>query len=255
LNSAETKYSVTELELLAFLFATKQFRCYLYGRKFAVHTDQWALRWLLNLQDPSSRLTRWAVKFSEYDYKVEHRPGTRMQHADTLTRNINRIEKDLNLSREVIREEQVKDDVCMKYKHYEQFWTDEDGILYYQKPKGQPRVVIPKTLAYTGLTCSHELPFTAQQGVNRTVEFISRKYWWETLRYDVTKFIKECEDCAKRKTGNKVKARLGEAFVATEFLHVISLDILGPLTVTERGNKYLLRFVDHFTRFCEAIPL
>jgi len=39
LNSAET----TELELLAFLFATKQFRCYLYGRKFTVYTDQRAL--------------------------------------------------------------------------------------------------------------------------------------------------------------------------------------------------------------------
>jgi hypothetical protein len=29
LNSAESKHSVTELELLAFIFATKQFRCYL----------------------------------------------------------------------------------------------------------------------------------------------------------------------------------------------------------------------------------
>ena len=64
LNSAETKYSVTELELLAFLFATKQFRCYLYGRKFTVYTDHRALKWLLNLQDPSSRMTRWAVKLS-----------------------------------------------------------------------------------------------------------------------------------------------------------------------------------------------
>ena len=144
LNSAETKYSVTELELLAFLFATKQFRCYLYGRKFTVYTDHRALRWLLNLQDPSSRLMRWAVKLSEYDYKVEHRPGTRMQHADALSRNVNRIEKDLKLSREVIREEQVKDDACIKYRHYENFWTDEDGILYYQKLKEQPRVVIQR---------------------------------------------------------------------------------------------------------------
>jgi hypothetical protein len=29
LNSAESKYSITELELLALLFALKQFRCYL----------------------------------------------------------------------------------------------------------------------------------------------------------------------------------------------------------------------------------
>jgi hypothetical protein len=39
LNLAESKYSVTELELLAFIFATKQFRCYLYGRRFTVYTD------------------------------------------------------------------------------------------------------------------------------------------------------------------------------------------------------------------------
>jgi hypothetical protein len=93
LNSAEAKYSVTELELLAFLFATKQFRCYLYGRRFTVYTDHRALRWLLNLQDPSSRLTRWAMKLSEYDYVVEHRPGTKMRHADALSRSINKIEQ------------------------------------------------------------------------------------------------------------------------------------------------------------------
>jgi hypothetical protein len=91
LNSAESKYSVTELELLAFLFATKQFRCYLYGRKFTVHTDHRALKWLLNLQDPSSRLTRWAVKLSEYDFVVEHRPGTKMRHADALSRSVNQV--------------------------------------------------------------------------------------------------------------------------------------------------------------------
>jgi len=91
--------------------------------------------------------------------------------------------------------------------------------------------------------------------VSRTAEFINRKYWWETLRKDVSKFIKRCEACAKRKTGHRTIAPLGEALVAHEFLDVVSLDIVGPLPVTERGNKYLLTFDDHFTRFCEAIPI
>ena len=30
---------------------------------------------------------------------------------------------------------------------------------------------------------------------------------------------------------------------------------MGSLPVTERGNKYLLTFVDHFTSFCEALPI
>jgi transposase InsO family protein len=33
------------------------------------------------------------------------------------------------------------------------------------------------------------------------------------------------------------------------------LIVVGPLPVTENGNKYLLTFVDPFTRFCEAIPI
>jgi hypothetical protein len=243
LNTADSKYSVTELELLAFLFATKQFRCYLYGRKFTVHTDHRALKWLLNLQDPSSRLTRWAVKLSEYDFIVEHRPGTKMRHADALSRNINQVERDMVLSREIIRDEQEKDDACMKYKHYENFWVDMDGMLYHQASNGPPHIVIPASLVVTVLKCYHDLPFTAHQGVNRTIEFISRKYWWGTMRQEVTEFIKKCDACSRRKTGSKIKALLGEDLKATEFLDIVSLDIVGPLPVTEQGNKYLLIFL------------
>jgi transposase InsO family protein len=50
-------------------------------------------------------------------------------------------------------------------------------------------------------------------------------------------------------------APLGDQLAAKEFLDLVSLDIVGPLPVTERGNKYLLTFVDHFTRFCEAVPI
>ena len=89
-----------------------------------------ALKWLLNLQDPSSRLIRWAVKLSEYDYVVEHRPGTKMRHADALSRSVNSIEKDMVLSREIIKEEQEKDEDCIRYKGDECFWVDEDGVLY-----------------------------------------------------------------------------------------------------------------------------
>jgi len=64
-----------------------------------------------------------------------------------------------------------------------------------------------------------------------------------------------CGDCARRKTGHKAKTPLGEIPVATEFLDIVSLDIVGLLPVTERGNKYLLTFVDHLTRFSEAIPI
>lgn len=81
----------------------------------------------MKLQDPSSRLTRLAIKLFEYDYTVQHHPGTKTRHADALSRSVNVIGKDLVLSKEIIRCEQEKDDLCIKYKGYENFWTD-DGI-------------------------------------------------------------------------------------------------------------------------------
>ena len=58
----------------------------------------------------------------------------------------------------------------------------------------------------------------------------------------------------RRKTGKVGHAHLGDAFEAKDFLGVVSLDVVGPLSVTGRMNKHLLTLVDHFTRFCEAIP-
>ena len=51
---------------------------------------------------------------TEYDFSVEHCPGTKMRHADALSRNVNMITEELVLSKEVIRDEQEKDELCVK---------------------------------------------------------------------------------------------------------------------------------------------
>ena len=191
LNPAESRYSVTELELLALLFATKQFQCYLYGRKFTVYTDHRALKWLLNLQDPSSRLTRWAVKLAEYDFVVEHHPNTQMRHADALSRCVHAVEETMVLSREDVYEQQQSDELCQRYGNDENFWTDEEGILYRKVNTESSRIVIPQTLVPVVLKHYHDSIFTAHQGVGRTTEFIKHKYWWETLNKEYSIGAKE----------------------------------------------------------------
>jgi hypothetical protein len=63
-NSAEQSYTTPELEILALVWATKHFQCYLFGRKFLVTTDHAALTYLKKFADQNTRELRWSIKLS-----------------------------------------------------------------------------------------------------------------------------------------------------------------------------------------------
>lgn len=86
LSDSELNYSTIEKELLAIVWATKYFRPYLFGRKFKIITDHKPLQWIMNLKEPNSRLTRWRLKLSEFDYTVIYKKGKFNTNADALSR-------------------------------------------------------------------------------------------------------------------------------------------------------------------------
>ena len=57
------------------------------------------------------------------------------------------------------------------------------------------------------------------------------------------------------KSTRKFIASLGEVEEPTYPFEVVSIDITGPYPTTARKNKYLLTFIDHFTKYTEAFPL
>ncbi|KAL4082949.1 hypothetical protein QTP88_029447 [Uroleucon formosanum] len=115
LNKAETNYNTTEKELLAILWAVKQFRHYVYGCKFNIVTDHKPLSWLFGVKDPGARLTRWRLQLEEYDYNIIYKPGTQNTNADALSR-IAKIDKLSNVN-------------DYRTKTYEQFEEDIQKTL------------------------------------------------------------------------------------------------------------------------------
>ncbi|XP_013613796.1 PREDICTED: uncharacterized protein LOC106319960 [Brassica oleracea var. oleracea] len=86
LDEAQAKYSTTEKELLAIVFAFEKFRSYLVGSKVTVYTDHAALRHLLAKKDAKPRLLRWILLLHEFDLEIKDRPGVENGVADHLSR-------------------------------------------------------------------------------------------------------------------------------------------------------------------------
>ena len=106
LNTAERNYSTTEKELLAIVWACKQYRPYLYGKKFTIVADHKPLTWVFSVKDPSSRLLRWSLKLKEFDYQVVYKPGVRNTNADALSRiTMTRISQVAEDNSEISKEE------------------------------------------------------------------------------------------------------------------------------------------------------
>ena len=86
LSKCQKKYSVTRRELLAVVTFTNHFRHYLLGRKFLLRTDHGSLQWIFNFKDPVGQVARWLESLSQYNFKIQHRPGKKHQNADSLSR-------------------------------------------------------------------------------------------------------------------------------------------------------------------------
>jgi transposase InsO family protein len=86
LTKSEENYSAIEKELLAIDWATKYFRPYLFGRKFTLYTDHQPLTYALNLKTPNSKLVKWRLRLSEFNFDVEYKPGKQNVVADALSR-------------------------------------------------------------------------------------------------------------------------------------------------------------------------
>ena len=86
LTTAESNYTVSELECLAVVRAVDTFAIHLHGRKFRIVTDHRALTALNTSSKLNGRLLRWALALQAYFFDVQHRAGVNHNNADGLSR-------------------------------------------------------------------------------------------------------------------------------------------------------------------------
>ena len=118
-----------------------------------------------------------------------------------------------------------------------------------------PRLVIPRSMKEEILYTNHNIPTAGHLGVKRTYSRIATNYYWKGMWRDTQRWVQSCPNCQMRK-GNP-KKNIGIAFsvpTSTPF-EVVGIDLLGPFNQTLKGNRHILVFTDHFTKWVEAVAI
>lgn len=261
-TATQQKYMTAERECLAVLSGIEKFRPHIEGVHFTVVTDHASLLWLQNLKDPSGRLARWALRLQPYNFTLVHRPGRLMVVADALSRAVETIDAfgiagstdgwynnlKLRVRQDPDKHPQFKFENDLLFKHCSYGSQRLDG--------GSWRLVVPADKRKEVLFKCHDDPLSAHGGRHRTIDRVTREYYWPKMYQYITKYVRSCAVCRASKPTNAIqRAPMGEPTDAERPWQSLYVDFVGPFPRSKSGFCYLFVAVDAFSKFVHINPM
>lgn len=114
------------------------------------------------------------------------------------------------------------------------------------------RLVVPLSLRNRILEQYHNQ--AGHLGTSKTLKLIRSRFFWPGLSRDVKRYVKCCSACTAAKAA-RTRAGLIRRAIATYPFETVCIDLFGPLTTTECGNRYVLAAQCSFTRVAIAKPI
>ena len=144
-------------------------------------------------------------------------------------------------------------------RNYWSRWTQlkkEDGLWQYKWIDGRQerwKWVIPVKKREEIVKEYHEDKMAGHFSPEKTIDAIKKSpYYMPWLRRTVHDVIDKCDTCEKTKPSTKTLRAPMKTCVAERPMQRVAIDILGPLTTSEQGNKYIIIVADYFTKWTEA---
>ncbi|PIK57505.1 Retrovirus-related Pol polyprotein from transposon [Apostichopus japonicus] len=146
------------------------------------------------------------------------------------------------------------------------YWSQWDrlllkgGVLYrkFETDAGDSelhQLVVPKEIQEEILDKSHNHRLSGHFMAKKTLKRIRELYYWSGYRGHVEKWCKSCDACASRKGPRKKANASLKQYGAGHVLQRCAMDIMGPLPVSSRGNRYVVVIADYFTKWTEAFAI
>lgn len=266
---AEKNYATHEQELLAIVRALQEWRHHLHGAHFTVYSDHGPLKYMATQPHLTSRQARWNEILSEYDFTIEYKPGKKNIVADALSRRCDHKEEmkvaAVTMSTQVapiteeIRRAYQGDPVCVEIltrgqaseAEVESKYEIRNGIIYKESRIYVPNnTQIKKKILYE----CHDSPIAGHVGVTKTVEHVSRQFYWPKLHEEVKQYVISCLPCQSNKPSNQEPIGLLQPLPIPEVRwEVVSMDFITQLPTTKHNNDAIMIVVDKLSKQAHLI--
>ncbi|KAI3385196.1 hypothetical protein SNEBB_006376 [Seison nebaliae] len=283
LSKAEANYSVIHRELLAIVYALQRTKQYVLGFEVKLMSDHKPLSYILQKGDPTGKIARWLIFLQQFNLSINYVEGKNNHCADFLSRScitdsteplahevlggvyVNTVEKDIEWSHEDLLTAQTRDNyvnsiidylklkkkpACKKFKIV-------DNMLYRRiknRDEKSLTVVLPHDYVEKALQLSHDHNLSAHPGIRGTMNRLKQKFFIPRLDVIVSKYVKSCNVCNSTKPKAVPLAPLEKWPIGSKMSR-FHLDLIGPMSESITGKKYILTAIDATTRFTELIAL
>lgn len=263
LKPAEKKYTVTELEGLAVVWALKKWHIWLAERPITVRTDHQALTFIQTCPLTSNRLSRWIMHIQQYDVEWQHIEGKENKYADYLSRytqkthqeqekqelmlRLNQLQKEEPWKRQQrqIIQQQAKGDWVKGVIKDAPIKRDSDGLMRVLS-ENQWKVPIPVSLTKEVAIETHK--FIMHFGTDKLYEFLKDNSIMHKTYWHAREVAASCDHCHKTKHYNRPSEGKQYFNLPTDIHQIVAIDIFGPLPTSRLGNKYVLVMQDLFSK-------